>query len=164
MILTRPYNSDSRLIKSTPSHSYVYHAPRISVVQRLRMQRPTCTRLRVRYVRRRAVALPPKKKTDAPSQIASGRPGHISCCSGRCATNRNQTPGYRGKESDFVRQRLRLGGARAQPRSNRGACVASYHHRSHVSDQGRSSASNDGQMARGKFSHDPTIRTYRFCK
>ncbi|KAG6375704.1 hypothetical protein JVT61DRAFT_3279 [Boletus reticuloceps] len=48
MILTHSYDSDTRLIKSTSSHSYAYHTQHIPVCQRSRMQQPTCTILRVR--------------------------------------------------------------------------------------------------------------------
>ncbi|KAG9309225.1 Gti1/Pac2 family-domain-containing protein [Chiua virens] len=48
MILTQLFNSDTRLIKSTSSHSYLYHPQHAVGSQRSRMQQPTCTRLRVR--------------------------------------------------------------------------------------------------------------------
>lgn len=56
MILTQSYDLGSRLIKSTTSHSYGYHAQPISVSPPQRMQQPTCTRLRVRYAGTLAVA------------------------------------------------------------------------------------------------------------
>ena len=57
MILTQSYGLDTRLIKSTTSHSYSCDALRTSVSHSPRMQQPTCTRLRVRYACILAIAL-----------------------------------------------------------------------------------------------------------
>lgn len=107
----------------------------------------------------------PKKNMDSnsSSQIASRCPGHISRGSNRCATNGDQTFGYRGEKGDYIRQCLCLGRARAQPRSNRGEYMGQNHPRTHFSNKSRSSALKDGLMAKGKLSHERTIHAYRFA-
>lgn len=122
MILTHSYDLDTRLIKSTTSHSYVYHAQHTSILQPSRMQQPTCMRLRVRYVRTQVLAEKIMGSNSLP-QIASRCPSHISRSSCWCATNGDQTFGYRGAKSDYIWQRFRLGRAGAQPRSNRGEYI-----------------------------------------